>query len=403
MINTNPDDVQGVLDRFARTTDQVFSLAELKRQLLSGRQLTMKYGVDVTAPNIHIGHAVNLWMYRALQELGHRIVFLIGDFTTRIGDPTGKDKTRPVIPEADIERNAASFIDQAMMVLMDDPDRVDVRRNSEWFDEMPTSRFMSLLSVITHSRLAARDMFRRRTEEGGDVYMHEMLYPVLQGFDSVELNADLAIIGSDQLYNEMIGRFYQEKSGMAPQVVLTTKITPGIDGGPKQSKSLDNYVGLGHTPREKFGRLMSIPDELVVEYFSVYTDVPLTDVDGIREEQNPRDAKLQLAEEIVARYHGRESGVEEREWFVATFSDRRVPDDAPAILFSDGPIRAFDAVRCCLPDKESNSQIRRLFSQGAVRVNGLKVASEDTVELPADMKVGKRRWFRLQAERTKGP
>jgi len=396
MINTNPDDVQTVLDRFARTTDDVFTLDELRQRLLSGRQLVMKYGVDVTAPHIHIGHAVNLWMYKELQELGHRIVFLIGDFTTRIGDPTGKDKARPVIPEEEIQQNAEAFIRQAMTILHDDPHLVDIRRNSEWFGTMPASRFMSLLAMITHSRLAARDMFRKRVQEGDDIYMHEMLYPVLQGYDSVELEADLAVIGSDQLYNEMIGRFYQERFGTQPQVILTTKITPGIDGGSKQSKSLDNYIGLGHTPREKFGRIMSMPDDFVHEYFVVYTDMPIEDVDHICEQQSPRDAKLQLAEEIVSRYHGRESALAERQWFIATFSNKQAPEDAPTITFTEERVRAFDAVRRCLPKSESNSQIRRLFQQGAARIDDEKVGLQDTIVLPAQLKVGKRRWFKLQ-------
>nr|VFJ99509.1 MAG: tyrosyl-tRNA synthetase [Candidatus Kentron sp. H]VFJ99786.1 MAG: tyrosyl-tRNA synthetase [Candidatus Kentron sp. H]VFK04118.1 MAG: tyrosyl-tRNA synthetase [Candidatus Kentron sp. H] len=356
----------------------------------------MKYGVDVTAPHIHIGHAVNLWMYKELQELGHKVVFLIGDFTTRIGDPTGKNKTRPIVPESEIQKNADAFIKQALMILHDDPNLIDIRRNSEWFNEMPTSKFLSLVSMITHSKLAARDMFRKRLEEGEDVYMHEMLYPLLQGYDSVELRADLAIIGSDQLYNEMIGRFYQEKFGIRPQVILTTKITPGIDGGAKQSKSLDNYIGLGHSPREKFGRIMSMPDDLVVQYFVVYTDVPIEKIDHIWDEQSPRDAKLRLAEEIVSRYHGEDIAREERECFISTFSNKQAPDDAPVVSFDNEHHSAYDVVRNCLPESESNSQVRRLFDQGAIKTNGDIVGLDEEITIPAVLKVGKRRWFRLE-------
>lgn len=398
MINTNPADVQKVLDNFARTTDEVFTIEELKKQLLSGKQLIMKYGVDVTAPYIHIGHAVNLWMYRALQELGHKVVFLIGDFTTRIGDPTGKNKTRPVIPEEEIQKNAEAFIEQAMMVLLDDPNLIEIRRNSEWFGNMPAGEFMGVISMITHGRLAARDMFRKRQEEGGDIYMHEMLYPVLQGYDSVELKADLTIIGSDQLYNEMIGRFYQEKYEQKPQVIITTKITPGIDGGAKQSKSLNNYIGLGHTAREKFGRIMSMPDEQVRQYYEVYTNVELSEIDKVLNQDNPRDIKLQLAVDIVTRYDGPEAAFAEKQWFIETFSNRQAPDDAPEIGFSEEGIKAFDIVRKCLPAGESNSQIRRLFEQNAIKVNEETIQMEDMVQVPASLKIGKRRWFKLIKE-----
>lgn len=394
--------INEVIEAFARTTEQVFSLDELKNILRSGRKLIMKYGVDVTAPDIHIGHAVNLWMYRRMQELGHKIIFLIGDFTTQIGDPTGKNKTRPIIPPEEIRKNAEAFIQQAMLVLHDDPDLVEVRRNSEWFNKMSAKELLSLLSMVTHDHLVTRDMFRQRVKECKEIYEHELVYPVLQGYDSVELKADLTIIGSDQLFNEMMGRFYQEKFGQTSQVIITTKITPGIDGGAKQSKSLGNYVGLSHTPRDKFGRIMSIPDNLIVNYFKVYTELPMTEIGQIEKdlEVNPMTCKLRLACEIVKRYHGDEVANAERHWFEKTFSRREIPEELPQIIIGDRSATVFQILQKCFPqNQKSNSEIRRLIQQKAVSLEEKTITDMDEIiNLPAQgvkLKVGKRQWFKV--------
>jgi tyrosyl-tRNA synthetase len=268
-----------LLERFARTTEEILSLPELQRLLASGRQLRIKYGVDLTAPHLHLGHAVNLWMMRALQDLGHKVIFLIGDATTRIGDPTGRNVLRPLIPPEEIETNAQAVLAQVRMVLRcDSPEVFEVRRNLEWYEPMSAPDLLQLFSMVTHARLASRDMFRERMQQGLNIHMHEMLYPVLQGYDSFALASDLNIIGSDQLFNEMMGRFYQERLGQPPQVIITTRITPGIDGKAKQSKSLGNYIGLSHSPRDKFERAMKLPDRLIVSYLEVYTEAPLAAV-----------------------------------------------------------------------------------------------------------------------------
>src|SRR5258708_31806350 len=255
---------QALLEHFARTTDEMFAPEEFRRLLTSGRQLRIKYGIDVTAPYLHTGLAVNLWMMRALQDMGHRVIFLIGDFTTGIGDPTGRDLMRPVLPRDEITRNAEAFIEQARMVLrFDDPELLEIRRNSEWYEQMSVTELLRLFSMITHARLISRDMFQARIQQGREIHMHEMLYPVLQGHDSVVLQSDLTIIGSDQLFNEMLGRFYQERSGQAPQVIITSNITPGLDGKAKPSKSLGNYIRLRHSPRAKFLPTMTLPTRQV--------------------------------------------------------------------------------------------------------------------------------------------
>jgi tyrosyl-tRNA synthetase len=389
---------QAILDHFARTTEEIYNLDELRDRLDAGRPLRIKYGVDVTAPFLHIGHAVNLWMMRELQEHGHIVVFLIGDFTTRIGDPTGRSKVRPVIAPEEIEANAREFIRQVAAVLRTDPAVFEVRRNSEWFGQMDTVEFLRLLAMVTHSKLIARDMFQKRMAAGDEIYMHEMLYPVLQGYDSVMLNSDLTIVGTDQLFNELMGRFYQEKFGQPPQVVQTTRITPGTDGIEKQSKSLGNYIALADTPREKFGKIMSIPDGLMLPYFEVYTTVALEDLAPLRGESipDPLTWKKRLAREIVARYHGLETAAAEEEWFVHTFSKREAPADIPNVTL-DGAQTWLELLRRVLPD-HSNSELRRLFAQGAVRMDGAKIASpNDKVVLRGDgiVKVGKLTWFRL--------
>ena len=401
-VISEPQVVQEVIGSFSRTTEEIFSLEELKKLLSAGRQLKMKFGVDVTAPDLHIGHAVNLWMYRKLQELGHKIIFLIGDFTTQIGDPTGKSRTRPIIPPEEIKKNAEAFIKQVKMVLHDDPNLVEVVRNSEWYDKLSAKDLLSLMSMVTHERLMTREMFRKRAQEGKEIYEHELVYPILQGYDSVMLQADLTIIGSDQLYNEMMGRFFQEKFGQTPQVIITTKITPGIEGKQKQSKSLGNYIGLAHSPKEKFGRIMSMPDNLIIKYFKVYTEIPLEEIARMERDlpSDPMRFKLVLAKEIVHRYHGKKVAEEELRWFKKTFSEQQIPEEAPVISLGRQSANAFEILRGCFTPKEkSNSEIRRLIKQGAVRVDSRTVESqEEVILLPIGgikLKVGKRDWFKI--------
>jgi len=388
-----------LLEFFSRTTEEVFSMEEFKKKLESGKQLKIKYGVDVTAPTLHIGHAVNLWMLRAMQDMGHKIQFLIGDFTTQIGDPTGKSKTRPMISKEEIDSNTETFINSVKSVLrFDDPNLIEIRRNSEWYDKIGVAEFLKLLSLVTHSKLISRDMFKKRIKESQDIYMHEMLYPVLQGYDSVMLESDLTIVGTDQLFNEMLGRTYQEKFGQSPQVVITTKLTPGIDGKEKQSKSIGNYIGLAHSPKDKFGRAMSIPDNLIIPYLEVYTTVPLDEIKILKKNlsKDPMSAKKYLAEKIVERYHGSEVASQERKWFEDTFSSKNVPDDIKVIEDSS-LTTVFDAMLLYFKNEKTNSDIRRLFSQNAVSQNGNKITDIKTSVFDGDLiKVGKRDWFKVK-------
>jgi tyrosyl-tRNA synthetase len=397
-------DARAVVDRLRRTTDTIIGEADLLNRLRSGRPLRIKYGVDCTAPDLHLGHAVNLWMMRYLQDLGHRVVFLLGDLTTRIGDPSGRSETRPVLTPAEIDANAASFLTQVSLVLRTDPEVFEVRRNSEWFDSMDTATLLELFSQVTQAQLMARDMFRERVAAGREIGLHELAYPVLQGYDSFAMDSDLTIVGSDQLFNEQMGRHFQQRLGAAPQVVITTTITPGTDGGPKQSKSLNNYIGLTDTAKNKFGKLMSLPDELVKQYSLVYTDLPSRTVEELGDQavaggRAARDAKLKLAESVVARYHGKDAAAAERVNFTSIFSHRNQPEDIAELVVAPRRLTILELLRAARPE-DSNSELRRLIRQGAVALDGEKVTDpEQTVDLhdheSVVLRSGRRAWHRI--------
>ena len=390
------------IEHLKRSVETFFSLEELQSKLNEKRPLRIKYGVDATAPFLHLGHAVNLWVMRHFQECGHKVIFLIGDTTTTIGDPTGRSQLRKMITPQEIEDNGNKFIAQVGKVLITDPSVFEVRRNSEWFGSMPLPKFLELTSMLTHSKLIQRNMFQERLKEGREIYIHEMLYPILQGYDSVMLKADLTVVGNDQFYNETIGRFYQEKFKQVPQIVMTTKITPGIDGKEKQSKSLGNYIALEDSSRDMFGKLMSISDSLIFPYLEVYTTVPISEINEMSSKINTGDlnpviAKKKLAYSVVDRYYGAQIAQEELEWFQEVFSKRHNPSDLPIVKI-DSNHNLLEVLKLCLPD-QSKSSLRKLILQGAVSLNGNKLLNSEQVyaiEQEAILKIGKRKWFKLQ-------
>ena len=418
------------------------SLAEFRTLLDSGRKLKVKFGADVTAGFLHLGHAVNLWMMREMQERGHLVQFLIGDFTTRVGDPTGRSGARVPPSREAIERDAEAFIRQVGRVLItDDPGVFEVRRNSEWWDRRSLSDFLGFAGSITAGKLLSRDMFRARAESGGEVRMDEMIYPVLQGRDSVELESDLTIVGSDQLFNESMGRLLQEKAGQKPQVIITTRITAGLDGVRKQSKTLGNFVAIDDGPREMFGKVMSLPDKLVRDWFEVYTLLPLGEVEilcgprgaatGAQAERSadwdalcapggvegggtiaaynappslpaPRKAKIELARAIVERWHGAAAATAEVGWFEATFSRREFPTDAPLVELAAGRLSALELLALALPGT-SRSELRRLMAQGGASLDEAALAGFETpvVLTPGSehrLRIGKRRFARIRTK-----
>lgn len=380
------------------------SLREFRALLATGRRLRIKFGADVTAGFLHLGHAVNLWMMREMQERGHLVQFLIGDFTTRIGDPTGRSRARVPPTREAVERDAEAFIRQIGRVLVtDEPELFEVRRNSEWWDRKGVGDFLALAGELTAGRLLSRDMFRARQEAGGEVRLDEMLYPLLQGWDSVELESDLTIVGSDQLFNESIGRLFQERRGLHPQVIVTTRITPGLDGRVKQSKSLGNYIAISDPPREIFGKTMSLPDHCLRPWLEVYTLLSPAEVEELCDPSRgpgPRAAKLRLAEALVERWWGREAAAAESAWFQATFGRREFPPEAPTLELEGGSHGALELIALA-GYGASRSERRRLVEQGGLRVDGVRIEDpEAAVALgpgeTRELRIGKRGFFRIR-------
>lgn len=385
-----------------RMVESVSSLERLRQKIKSNKSLTIKYGVDITAPSLHLGHAVNLWVLRHFQDCGHKVVFLLGDFTTKIADPTGKIETRKEISQVDIDHNADIFVRQIKKVLnTSDPSLFELRRNSEWYNEMHLTDFIGLLKLVNYNQLIKRDMFQFRIKNGYPIHLHELIYPLLQGYDSVMLKSDLTVAGTDQLFNESMGSTLQSMFGQSPQVVVTTKITPGIDGKEKQSKSRGNYIGLEDPPREMFGKTMSIPDNLITDYFKLYTDIDINDIKKMEESitqhnYNPMNAKLNLAVSIVSKYYGMSAALSEREWFEKTFTHRVTPEDIPIISINNDDF-GLGIIQSCMPNKSKN-ECKRLIRQGAIRLMDNKITSEDELSKFQDgdvLTIGKRHWFKL--------
>lgn len=394
-----------LLDDISRLVDEVVSLDELKELLATGKKLTIKYGVDCTAPFLHLGHAVNLWVMRRFQEDGHKVIFLIGNFTSKIGDPSGRTTARKVLTDEEIEASAQEFIKQVGKVLITNDEKVfEIKRNADWFNKMPLADFIGLCSLTTHSRLISRDMFKARINAGNEIYMNEILYPILQGYDSVMLDSDLTVVGSDQLFNEMMGRSLQERFGQTKQIVMTTKITKGLWGEEKQSKSIGNFIALTDTSKDMFGKAMTLSDERIIDWLKVYTDVDLKEIDKLEkqmknDEINPRDVKLMLASAIVEKYYGKLVADGERENFLATFSSRQFPEDAQEIIVEGKIINVMDLLTKCYPDK-TKSYLRSLISQGAVTLEDEKIADHTAIlNLKSEnhFKVGKRGFFKVIA------
>src|SRR3989344_259224 len=386
---------------FTRGVEDIVTREEVERSLKSGRRLRIKLGIDATSPDLHIGHATPLWKIRALQDAGHKAGIILGEFTTRVGDPTGKDATRPVLSETVIKKNIASLKKQLGMILRMDAAHLEIRKNSEWWARMKVGEFFSLLSLVTHARLIEREMFQQRIKHGREIAMTEMLYPILQGYDSVAIKSDMTIIGSDQLFNEHFGRFFQEKFAIPPQTIVSLKILPGLDGGAKMSKSLGNYIALMDTPQDKFGKAMRLIDALIIPYLEVYTDVAGGGDRRVGRELwgggNSRDGKLFFAEALVRRYHGPAIAKKERERFLAVYSGRQQPDEMPEISLREGAWSLVELlVACALAP--SKSEARRLVLQKAVEADGITLENlSDPIAVKKGMviKVGKRKYIRI--------
>ncbi|PIR70171.1 MAG: tyrosine--tRNA ligase [Candidatus Niyogibacteria bacterium CG10_big_fil_rev_8_21_14_0_10_42_19] len=384
---------------FIRNVEKMIGSEEFEKKLKGPKKLRIKYGVDVTAPFLHIGHAVNLWLMRSFQEEGHKVVFLIGDFTTKIGDPTGKTQTRPKISDADIKKGTKEFIKQVSKILLTDKKVFEVRKNSEWFSRMKPAQFIELFSNITHAQIIQRDMFQERIKKGDEIYIHEMLYPIFQGYDSVMIRSDATIIGSDQLFNEMMGRNLQKIFGQDPQTIITTKITPGIHGGPKQSKSLDNYVAIEDSAENKFGKIMSLPDDLIIQYLETYTTMPSAEIEKNKKELedkkiNPMSVKKELAREIIKRYHSKKEVLKAEEFFKKTFQEKKLPQETPSKKIDSSKPIIYVLHEIGLTRSISDS--RRLINSGAVEFEG-EIIKDPRHKLITQgvLRVGKKKFVKI--------
>jgi tyrosyl-tRNA synthetase len=395
------------LELLRRGAAEIISEEELLAKLREGRPLRVKLGLDPTAPDIHIGFAVVLRKLRQFQDLGHEAILVIGDFTALIGDPTGKKQTRPMLTREEVERNAATYRQQYSRIL--DPERTRVVFNSQWLAPLNLADVVRLCSKTTVARILERDDFTARWREGTPIGLHELLYPLCQAYDSVALHADVELGGTDQKFNNLMGRDLQREFGQPPQVVLLTPLLPGLDGVEKMSKSLGNYIGINEPPHEMYGKVMSIPDDLMVTYFELCTEVSLDEVRAVEEglrtgRLHPRDVKRRLAREVVAVWHGREAAERAEEEFDRVFAREELPSEIPEVTV---PARELEAggrlgVVALLRRTglvHSNSEARRLIAQGGVSVDGRRVTDpEGRVEVRTGLvvRVGKRRFARLR-------
>ncbi|WP_290647847.1 tyrosine--tRNA ligase [Aquisalimonas sp.] len=394
-------DVDEALAELRRGTDEILVDAELRERLQAGRPLRIKAGFDPTAPDLHLGHTVLINKLRQFQDLGHDLYFLIGDFTGMIGDPSGKNVTRKPLSAEEVADNARTYEEQVFRIL--DRERTHVVFNSSWMNAFSATDMIRLAARQTVARMLERDDFHKRYHAGQSIAIHEFLYPLIQGYDSVELKADVELGGTDQKFNLLVGRQLQHAYGQRPQVVITVPLLEGLDGVQKMSKSLDNYVGIQEPADEMFGKLMSISDELMWRYFDLLSLRPVAERDQLRKEaaegRNPRDIKFLLAEELVERFHDRAAGVRARENFLARFQRGATPEDMPeeTVAARGGTVPIATLLRLCgLVASSSDGQ--RMVRQGAVRIDGERVEDPSRTVAAGGvyvLQVGKRRFARV--------
>lgn len=389
------------LEIIRRGTEEILLEEDLIARLKTGKPLRIKAGFDPTAPDLHLGHTVLLNKMRQFQELGHEVLFLIGDFTGMIGDPSGKNETRPPLTREQVAENAATYKKQVFKVL--DPDKTKIMFNSEWMNAFSPGDLIKLASTYTVARMLERDDFHKRYTSGQAIAIHEFLYPLIQGYDSVAMKADIELGGTDQKFNLLVGRELQKHFGQKPQTVITLPLLPGLDGIKKMSKSLNNYIGIDEAPNEIFGKVMSLSDESMWLYFELISFRSITEIQKMHDEvnngTNPRDIKFRLAEEIVERFYDKQAATVARENFIAQFQQGLVPDELPEITLtvdSEGMLIANIIKNAGLT--ASTSEAYRMLDQGAVRIEGERINERDLILRTGStvvLQVGKRRFAKV--------
>ncbi len=395
-------EITAALELIKRGADELLIEAELVEKLKTGRSLRVKAGFDPTAPDLHLGHTVLINKLRHFQDLGHQVLFLIGDFTGMIGDPSGKNTTRPPLTREQVLDNARTYQEQVFKIL--DPAKTEVCFNSSWMEALGASGMIRLAARHTVARMLERDDFSKRYAAQQPIAIHEFLYPLCQGYDSVAMKADIELGGTDQRFNLLVGRELQKHYGQAPQCVLTMPLLEGLDGVQKMSKSLGNYIGIYEPPNEIFGKVMSISDDLMWRYYDLLSFLPASEISALRrsidEGKNPRDVKVQLAQELVARFHGSSASVAAREDFESRFQRNGIPDEMPEVALLGGE----DGVGIAAVLKQSGltastSEALRMIDQGGVRLNGERVSDKGLVLRAGDggvVQVGKRKFARVR-------
>jgi tyrosyl-tRNA synthetase len=394
--DVNEDQANEQAGALASGASEVISPAELAAKIGLGRPLRIKLGMDPTAPDLHLGHSLTLKKLRDFQDAGHTVIFLVGDFTAMIGDPTGRSETRKPLSREQIERNAETYRTQAFKIL--DRERTEVRFNSEWMNELGVRRLIEIAAQVSVARLLERDDFEKRLEAEEPLFLHELLYPVIQGYDSVALEADLEIGGTDQKFNMLVGRELQRHFGQAPQAVMTMPLLEGLDGVRKMSKSYGNYVGLTDKPEDMYGKLMSAPDQLMVRYYELLTKATPEEIAAVKSGGlHPMEAKKRLARTIVTEYHDARAANRAEQYFESKFQRREIPASAQVYRIAE------DLWICELMKQlqftPSTSEARRLVSQGAVRVDGRTITDVNFRFVRGEHKVlevGKRRVARIE-------
>jgi tyrosyl-tRNA synthetase len=385
------------LEEITKNATEVISSSELAAKLAEGRPLRIKLGMDPTAPDLHLGHTITLKKLRDFQNRGHTVVFLVGDFTAMIGDPTGRSETRKPLSLEQIRINADTYRHQVSKVL--DIARTEIRFNSEWMNKLDASKLIEIAAKLSVARMLERDDFERRLAQQEPLFVHELLYPLVQGYDSVALHADVELGGTDQKFNMLVARDLQRAYGQAPQVVMTMPLLEGLDGIRKMSKSYGNYVALTDQPDDMFGKLMSIPDKLMPRYYALLTDVPAREIDGIKSGAiHPMEAKKKLARLMVSEYHDAAAADSASRYFESKFQRRQIPDDVP--VFKLGQTLWVCELMKQLHFASSTSEARRLLGQGAVRVDGSTVTDVNFRFVPGQHKileVGRRRIARIES------
>ncbi|WP_249975216.1 tyrosine--tRNA ligase [Vreelandella olivaria] len=394
-------EVDQTLALLARGTHEILVEDELRKKLASGRKLRIKAGFDPTAPDLHLGHSVLLTKMRQFQDLGHTVIFLIGDFTGRIGDPTGKNVTRKPLTEADVKANAETYKEQVFKIL--DPEKTEVRFNAEWFSELTAAKMIELAAQSTVARMLERDDFEKRYKANQPIAIHEFLYPLVQGYDSVALEADVELGGTDQKFNLLMGREIQKHFGQEPQVVITMPLLEGLDGVQKMSKSLGNYVGVDEAPGAMFNKLVSMPDSLIWRYFELLSLKSNEELDALKQsvEQgaNPRDVKMELARELISRYHGEEAAANAHKSAGNQLADGELPEDLPEVEvgFEGSEQAPIAAVLNRSGLTKNSAQAKDMLKNGSVKVDG-DVVTQDTMLATGKayvIQAGKKRYARV--------